>query len=74
MSEQQTPDISKADFTIQDESTVVLICPLTHAARSWIAENVHIEDWQWLGPNFAVDHRFAEALILGMEAAGLVRT
>lgn len=52
--------------------TVVMFQPITDEAREWVDENVGLEPWQWMGPAFAVEHRFVGDLIEGMEADGLV--
>ncbi len=41
------------------------------AARDWVNENVPLEDWQWMGNSFVVDHHYIEDLELGMQDAGL---
>jgi len=48
-----------------------LVQPKTDKARLWINENVYLEPWQWLGGNFAVDHRAIEDLTLCMSGSGL---
>src|SRR5262245_10620610 len=60
------------DFDVIFHGSVVSFAPLTPAARTWIADNVHIESWQYLGDvAFVVDHRFAQPLIDGILDAGL---
>jgi hypothetical protein len=59
-------------FSVLDEGSVVLITPLSKLAREWTEENVQLEDWQWLGGGFAVDHRFADELLCGIADAGLM--
>jgi hypothetical protein len=59
-------------FSVLDEGTVVLITPLSKLAREWTEANVQLEDWQWLGGGFAVDHRFADDLLCGIADAGLM--
>jgi hypothetical protein len=49
---------------------VVLVTPMTDAARAWIDE--HIADGaMWCGPSIAVEYRFAGELLSGMAAARL---
>lgn len=43
-----------------------IVKPITPKARAWVDDNVGVEDWQWTGGGFAVDHRFIEGLIDGM--------
>lgn len=52
-------------------SGLVVVRPLTEAAREWIEENVQSEEWQWLGPSLVVEWRTVENLIAGMIEAGL---
>jgi hypothetical protein len=44
---------------------------MTAAGRDWIDENVASEDWQWMGLSLAVDVRYVENLVEGMQEAGL---
>lgn len=53
--------------------SIYLIRPVSDAASSWIDEHVQPEPWQWLGGALAVEHRYIDALVEGMEADGLVR-
>lgn len=47
--------------------------PLTPEAKDWVAENVRLEGWQWLGRRFAVEGcDNAMSLTQGMLDAGLV--
>lgn len=59
------------DIHIEPHGSVVLFRPASDTAHAWVAENVAIEDWQWLGGAFAVDHRYAGDLAQGMREAGL---
>lgn len=59
------------DVLYSDTGSIVMIEPQTDTARQFIADHVAIEDWQWLGPAFGVDHRMADDLLRGMEAHGL---
>lgn len=51
-------------------STVYLFRPVTDAAREWIEENVD-PNAQWFGGAVAVEHRYADALIVGLSQGGL---
>ena len=59
------------DLVFRNCGTVWQFIPLSQKASEWIQENVHTDDWQWIGPGFAVDWRFAGPLIQGARAAGL---
>ena len=43
-----------------------IVTPITAKAKQWVDDNAGIEDWQWLGGGFAVDHHFIDDLIDGM--------
>jgi hypothetical protein len=60
------------DVLVENAGTVFTFCPLTPAAKSWVAENVEAEAYQWLGNVLVVEHRFAWGLAEGMKDAGLV--
>jgi hypothetical protein len=60
------------DFLIADHGSIILIMPITEAARKWIDENVVSEPWQWLGGALCVDHRCARDLTDEIAAAGFV--
>ena len=57
------------DFIIRNEGTIVMFEPVSADAQDWVVENVRLDDWQWLGPAFGVDHRYAAALIEAIQAA-----
>ena len=59
------------DVRVHENGSVVLLVPMTPAARAWITENVHTEPWQWLGGSLAIDWRFVPDLLDGMVDAGL---
>lgn len=63
---------TQVDVAILDQGSLVGFRPLTDAAKTFIAENVQAESWQWLGRTLMVEHRFADNLIAGMQADGLV--
>ena len=50
-------------------ASVYLITPLTRECREWLKENVS-EDALYLGPSLAVEHRYVENLIWGLEENG----
>ena len=49
-----------------------IVTPITPKTRQWIDDNVGIEDWQWTGGGFAIDHHFVDDLIEGMTEAELL--
>jgi len=60
-----------SDVTIEDHGSVVMVRPVSDAAKSWVKEHVQLESWQWLGGAFACDHRMVMDLVDGMVEAGL---
>ena len=66
----ETPVV--VDVQVVNEGTIVLFRPLTDAARTWIDENVNSEDYQWFGGGLCVEHRYANDIVEGMKADGLV--
>ena len=50
-------------------ASVYLITPLTRECEDWLKENVS-EDAMYLGHSLAVEHRYVEDLVEGMEQEG----
>lgn len=59
-----------ADFQIIDHGSLVGFTPLTDEASAWWEENV--QDGPCLGRSRFVEHRFAGAIIEGLQAEGLI--
>ena len=49
--------------------SVYLITPLTPECEDWLKDNVS-EDAMYLGPSLAVEHRYVENLVLGLQEEG----
>ena len=49
--------------------SVYLITPLTSECRDWLKDNVS-EDAMYLGPSLAVEYRYVENLVLGLQEHG----
>ena len=62
---------SESDVTVSGGGTVYVFTLETPVALSWLDDNVHLEDWQWLGRGFAVEHGYVAPLVQGMVADGL---
>jgi hypothetical protein len=58
------------DFEIEYHGTVTLLRPLSEACREWVDENVQVEGWQMFGKAIAVEPRYLDALVAGLEEAG----
>jgi hypothetical protein len=50
-------------------ASVYLITPLTQECEEWLKENVR-EDAMYLGHSLAVEHRYVEGLIGGLDQQG----
>lgn len=59
------------DFRVSGGGTIYLVEPVSDAAKEWVKENVPLESWQWLGPAFAVEHRYITDLLAGIRGDGL---
>lgn len=64
------PMDAMVDVTVQDEGTIVLLHLISESAKTWVAENV--ESAPRVGDAIAVEHRYADPIIDGMLADGLV--
>ncbi len=64
--------MENADFAIHAEgfATVWLIEPVSQAAKEFVLEQLDIEEWQWAGVGFAVDHRAARDLCQALTDEG----
>jgi hypothetical protein len=60
------------DASVSYLSAIALFVPSSQKALAWLKENCVTEAWQWENDNLSVEWRSAEAIIQGMEAAGLV--
>ncbi len=61
---------AQLDATFENCGSLWLVRPLTDAAREWIDENVD-PDAQWLGGALAVEHRYVQGILEGMQLDGL---
>ena len=59
-----------ADFFVRPHGSIWTFEPATDAAKGFIATDLNVQGWQWLGPAFAVDHRIASHLIAALEDEG----
>jgi hypothetical protein len=73
MAKRQKP-CPNIDFQVSNNGSTISFLLFSEAAKAWVVENVQLEGWQWLGPSiFAIDPRYADQLIAGMEDAGFVQ-
>jgi len=61
----------RIDFVVRDEGTIWLFTPLTPAALQFLSKHIQ-EDAQYFGDSLAVEHRYVEALLHGLQEHGLM--
>lgn len=61
----------QVDVRVHGSGSVYLLEPVTEAAQEWIDENIP-DDAQYLGKNLAVEHRYVDHILEGMQNDGLV--
>jgi hypothetical protein len=60
-----------ADVEVKNEGTVALLIPMSSKGKAWIDENLQLEGWQWYGNAAAVEARYVDPIVLGMQDDGL---
>lgn len=65
-------DLADLDLQVENHGSIVLLRPLTDAAKRWIDESINPEGWQWFGHALAVEPRYVGAILEGMQADGLI--
>lgn len=63
---------NRADFEVRDEGSLVLLVPVTEAARTWA--DVHIgkdNGYQPLWPTVLVEKRYVAEILTGIQGDGL---
>ena len=58
------------DFSVENHLTIVMLRPLSDAARNWVEENLP-EDRQTFGNAVVIEHRFAADILRGIVNDGL---
>lgn len=66
----QRRNLVQADFFVHNEGTICMFHPFSEGAKAWTKEMVQLEPYQWMGHAFAVEHRFVEDLLQGIQDAG----
>jgi hypothetical protein len=62
-----------ADLRFENHGTIVRMTPVSDAGREWIDEHIP-EDAMKLGDSVCIEHRYADAIILGAQGDGLICT
>lgn len=61
------------DFRLTYHGTIATLDVLTAAARQWLAENIDIEPWQWLGKRrIGIDPSIAQEVREALTEAGFI--
>ena len=58
------------DFTVSGGGTLYLLRPNTEAAKEWVADHIP-DDAQRLGQAIAVEHRYIDDIVTGIQGDGL---
>ena len=69
-SEQADIQDLRHDVDVADHGSVVLLQPLSDAARDWLGDHLP-EDCQRLGDAYAVEPRYVGAIVEGLREDGL---
>ena len=59
------------DFRVRNHGSIWMFTPLSEAAKAEV-ESMQVEDWQWHGGSFGVDHRPARVLVQALQLNGFV--
>jgi len=59
------------DIRVENHGSIYIFIPQTDDGREWVDANLSLESWQWFGPGFAVEPRYALQLAEGMLNDGL---
>lgn len=59
------------DFTVQDEGSIVVVTPVTPAAKTWVAAHIPDDAQRWCG-GVVIEQRYAFDVLEGIVNDGLV--
>lgn len=59
------------DVSVENHGSVVIVRPLSQAAKDWVAEYVSLEGYQPYRDAVVVEPRFVDGLLAGMQKYGL---
>lgn len=63
-------DRREPDFELLNEGTVVMLFPVTDAAKDWVEEEVETED-NWMGEPLVIESGYIGPIIEGLVEDGL---
>ena len=62
----------KADFSLNNQGSIVLLEPLSESAKEWVAEHIGADNgYQPYYPTVLVEPRYVEAILEGIKEEGL---
>lgn len=67
-------DYVTPDFYVESHGSIFLLRPRNDAARSWIDDNLYTDEDnrpQWFGDAVAIEHRYIDDIVIGINDAGL---
>jgi hypothetical protein len=59
------------DFTLYNHGSIVVLTPMTEAARSWMQDNIDVENAQMWGKGVVVEPRYVGSILDGLTVDGL---
>jgi hypothetical protein len=62
--------MNEIDFLVRRHGTIWTFEPVSDRAKEHTLTYLDIQDWQWVGPSFTVDHRIADDLVIASEEEG----
>jgi hypothetical protein len=65
------PIFHKPDFVFRDEGSIVMLQPVSEAAKGWADDHLPDDRLVW-GPHIVIDHRMFPPIAEGIADAGLV--
>lgn len=68
------PTSEQVDVEVKDEGSLILLIPKNSEAKQWMNDNLGLEEWQWYGGGAAIEYRYADDIIEGMQNDGLTVT
>ena len=62
---------AQRDFSFVDHGSIVILKPLTSAARSWASDHLPDDCARW-GSGYVIEHRYFADVLDGIDGDGLV--
>lgn len=66
------PVTQQPDVSYVNEGTIIMVEPVSQAAKDWFKEHVSTEEWQWMGDAFACEPRMFSDLLDGLINEGFL--